>query len=184
MTPRPLLALALAVAACSAAGAHADPVTQSRRAETRVQLDLGRGRTLDLALGLTSGRLRVEATACDADGCDTPETWAGPVTGATVDDSRAAARLRTTLAGQPLAVTWTPSDQSGVVLQGLDASGGPHGETAAAYKGDPADAVVTLDGRTCTAAGSVGDEIRVSDDAAEGAAPLSEMELPTGELRC
>lgn len=182
-----LLGVALATAAL-ATSAGAAPVTQSRLAVVDTQLALAHGHVLDLTLRLTSANgvrtLRVETRECSSQGCGEYELFSGPAGTSDVSASTAQARLRTVLDGVPVAVTWSPSGGSAVVLGGTDVNGGPDGDTASTYRGDSAVVKVTWGDATCTTEGAVGDEVRVSDSDSAGTAPLSELTLPDGRLAC
>ena len=181
------VSLVLTSAALSAV-ALADPVTQSRIAATSFVLTAAHDVQVKVALELTQAgsvlRLRVRTESCDGQGCDAPQDWSGPVTGSEVSATQARAHLTAHLGGAPVAITWEPTNQTGVVIHTLDASGGDSGDQVSTYHGDPADARITLGGHTCLASGDVGDAVRVSDSPNDGAAPLSEFTLPPGSMTC
>ena len=188
MRARPLLiGLALGSAAV-ATTAHAAPVTQSRIAVADLRLGLARGHYVDVSLHLTSPdgveRLRVETQRCGTNGCAPVEAFVGAVGGSVVSAASADARLHAVLDGLALTVTWVADDAGTVVIGGTRIDGNDDGDTLATYNGSPATVHLALGDTSCATGGAVGDEVRVSDSASEGALPLSELELPNGTLTC
>ena len=155
------------------------------------------GRTLQLGLtgfALSAGsRLAVTVQRCDEDGSCDAETYAAPLTPAdfSVDASASRATLRTTLSGQPLIISWTPSDTTGPTLEvgaaQFDAWGG--GDAAGVgWFGRGADTTVRYAGSTCKTDGGVGAGVLADTQPVDGnptTTPVSDLHLQDGSgLHC
>lgn len=183
--------LALGLPTALGASASAAPVEQRRIATTTVQFALHGAAVLRVELRLSTGSsgavLAVTTTRCTAAGCDMPVEYAGSVAGASISATAVSAALTATIGGRSLALSWSPSDQQGVVIGGLRGSGDDGGDAVSVYRGDPAKVSVRGPGGNCEGTGAVGDEVYASDSAGgpAGVRPLSALHLPArGQLTC
>ena len=195
MTRSLTLALALGALAAAVPAGFADdqPVDAGRVATATVNLALPDGDALSLGLRAVAGRagdqLLVSVARCNDDGCLTGERAASLPTGSlTIDPATATATLHTGLGGQPLAVTWQPSDRTTAVVGGVEAGGADGSVEASWYEGAPAAVVVDYLDKKCSETGGVGDGVVVDTSAATGtpaAQPLAKLHVPDGAaLRC
>ena len=195
MTRTQTIALALAAVAAAAPAALADsqPIDTGRLASADLNLSLPGGDRLSLGLRAVAGRagdrLLVSTARCAGDSCTTGEA-AGPLPdGAlTIDPSTADATLHMDLDGRPLAVTWHHTDQSTVLVGGIEGGGNDGSLEASTYEGAPAAVVIDYLGERCRSTGGVGDALLVDTGAATGSAAaktLHELHVPEGAtLRC
>lgn len=187
---RPVVALSLALgsAVLLAPPAPAAPVASNRLAGVDVEVLLADGGSRRIDLRVTSaGRFTLQVTDCEGTDCYGFRYYETRLPGSavSVDADEARATLRTSLAGQPLTVSWEPTGEQAVVVGGTEGSSNDEGETFSSYVADPATATVTWGEQTCEQRGLVGDEVRVeSPEGNDGAAvPLAQLRL-RGTLAC
>jgi hypothetical protein len=167
LTAAALVGIALPVAASP------QPVDHGRFAAADVVFTLGHGQTLQVEFqpaSLSGGQvLAVYTERCNASGSCMDDLFSSalPDGSFTIDATTAKAELTTTVSGQPLHITWTPSAPAAgpVVLVGSGHVGGNDSSTTASdYAGDPADVAVSLGDRQCTGSGGVGDGVVAAPD--------------------
>ena len=184
---RRLLALVLpVVAAVGVLPAGAAPVESSRLAEVSFEVPAAQGATTHVRLIATrssSGdRLEVNLLTCRP-WCGADVWFAGALpTGALeLDAQQASGRLRLSIGGVPLRVTWQPQVGAGVARGHVDGGGGTTDISSRTYRGDPALATVALRG-SCQGPATVGSQVDVdlSGGRSTQMRPLSQLRLPVG----
>lgn len=184
----PLIVLALA-AGPLAVNADAAPVAQARVMLTAFTLADPDGSTQRVRLTVTdasSPRLTLQVSDCESAGCGSMDYYEArlPTSAVRIDRSSAAGELRTALGGRPLRITWTP-DPKPAVQAGTQGQSSESSETLSVYRAEPAVARITLGDAVCSAAGAVGDEVRLEnpDGSAGTARPLASL-TPAPLLTC
>lgn len=187
---RLLLALSTAAAlAVTAVPGSAAPVTTTRVARVGFTLTPAAGVSLEVELSATSdSRLDVGVVRCEDGTCGQWTYYAGdvPTGSVTVDGTTASGALRVHVGGVELHATWRPEPPGTVIVSGAHGGGTGDDTTFTAYRVDPADVTMTLDGAGCHGQGGVGDEVFVQapDGAAGDQLPLARLRLPSGAPVC
>jgi hypothetical protein len=167
--------------------ASAAPVESTRVAEVRLELPAGDGTSLHLMIFATRGSagdaLQVSAVSCGRT-CGVERYFSGALSAGAfdIDAQQASGRLRTSLGGLPVSVTWAPQVGVGVERGFVDGNG-----SASLYRGDNAVASVALAGRGCQGRATVGTQVDVSLARPSGGfESLSRLRLPAagGAPRC
>ena len=164
---RRLLALALPlVAAVSVLPAAAAPVASMRLAEVSIELPAAGGAkvhlTLDAIRADAGDRVYVGVVTC-ARTCGETRSYSGalPAGALELDPQQARGRLKTSLGGLSVQVSWVPQLGAGLERGYVDDGGGP-GPSAGAYRGEDAVATVNVAGRGCEGRATVGTEVVAS----------------------
>jgi hypothetical protein len=166
--------------------AGAAPVESSRLAEVSFDIPLSPGATTHVYLFATrsSSGDRLEANLLTCRPRCGADAWFGgalPTGALELDAQQASGRLRLSLGGVPLQVTWQPQVGVGVARGHVDGGGGTTHASGRSYRGDPALATVALRG-SCQGPATVGSQVDVdlSGGRPTQMRPLSQLRLPVG----
>jgi hypothetical protein len=191
--------IAAAGLACLGAGvvpafAVADgPVNEGRAAGTSLSFALADGGTLVLQIngveGSNGGVLFVDAQRCDVAGNCLSTDYSSPVSASdlSVDASNPVAKLSTVLSGSDLAITWSPSSDTGPGLAGqsFDFGGDGVDNGGSTWAGQLADVSVQYGDATCKGSGGVGQGVTFDTGSVTGSQaldPVSALAIPAGAV--
>jgi hypothetical protein len=176
----PLAVLLVGAALPSAAA----PISTARVAQVRFTLAPSATERFEIDLSATSdSRLDLAVTRCFDGDCLQPTYYAGavPLGSVTVDGATATGKVHATIAGVDVVASWRPQAPGTVIISGAHGGGTGDDSTFTAYRVDPADVVLSIDGVGCHGTGGVGDEafVQVPEGAAGDQVPLSRLRLPS-----
>lgn len=181
----PVAAFLLAATIPSAAA----PVSTTRVARVGFTLVPAPGVSLEVEFSATSdNRLDVGVVRCEDGDCGQWTYYAGavPAGSVTVDGATASGKVHVLVAGVEVEATWRPQAPGTVIISGAHGGGTGDDSTMTAYRVDPADVTLTVDGASCHGQGGVGDEVfaQVPEGATGDQLPLRRLRLPSVKPVC
>lgn len=184
-----LASTAAALLAASAVPVAAAPVSTTRVARVTFTLAPSPGLSFEVELSASSDdRLDVGVMRCEDGACGSWAYYAGPVPQGSVqvDGAAASGKVDVKVAGLQVLAAWRPQAPGTVIVSGAHGGGTGDDTTFTAYRVDPADVTLSVDGATCHGRGGVGDEVFVQlpEGAAGDQLPLQRLRLPSAKPVC